>query len=236
MFVLIQDAENNVSLPLAVHGTKGLFKVVRNQGSGTLDGEQLMLDGILSGRQYVHAVAMACIDLVTYLFQGALEIDIGNEVGVSTKSLPCPLGVDGVNFISLAVDEVLSFQKDKLVNLGAEIEHKVIKVQIRQNLDNSSFRQTGGKLPEMLLIGKPVGHVVEEGGTRPLPVQEFDVRDDVVEVVSEDTLPAGNENRLACKGAGIFFYIEFWQCKIRLLLIPLLFFQPLFSLLHWLRS
>jgi len=88
----------------------------------------------------------------------------------------------------------------------------------------------------MLLVGKPVGHVVEERGAQPLPVQEFDIRNDVVEVVSEDTLPAGNENRFACKGPGIFFYIKFWHCEIRLLFFPLLFFQPLFFLLLWLHS
>ena len=59
----------------------------------------------------------------------------------------------------------------------------------------------------MLLVGKPVGHVVEERGAQSLPVQDFDIRNDLVEVVSEDTLPAGNENRLACKGPGILFYI-----------------------------
>ena len=85
----------------------------------------------------------------------------------------------------------------------------------------------------MLLVGKPVGHVVKERCARPLPVQKFDVRNDVVEVVSEDTLPAGNEDRLACKGPGIFIYIEFWQFKIRLLLFPLLSSQPLFFLIQW---
>ena len=119
--------------------------------------------------------------------------------------------------------------------MAAEIEYKVIKVLVRQDFDNSGFRQTGCKLPEMFLVGKPVGHVVEECGAQSLPVQEFDIRNDIVEVVSEDTLPAGNEHRIACKGPGIFFYIKFWQCKIRLLLIPLLFFPPLFFLLQWLR-
>jgi hypothetical protein len=59
----------------------------------------------------------------------------------------------------------------------------------------------------MLLVGKPVGHVVEESGAHPLPVQKFNVRNNILEVVSEDTLPAGNEDRFACKGLGIFFYI-----------------------------
>ena len=88
----------------------------------------------------------------------------------------------------------------------------------------------------MLLVGKPVGHVMEKSGAGPLPVQKFDVRNDVVEMISEDTLPAGNENRFACKGSGIFFYMKFWHCKIRLLLFPLLFFQPLFFRIQWLRS
>ena len=88
----------------------------------------------------------------------------------------------------------------------------------------------------MLLVGKPVGHVVEKSGARTLPVQEFNVRNDVVEVVSEDTLPAGNENRRACKGAGIFFYMQFWHWKIRLLFLPFLSFQPLFFRFQWLQS
>ena len=80
----------------------------------------------------------------------------------------------------------------------------------------------------MLLVGKPVGHVMEKSGADPLPVQKFDVRNDVVEMISEDTLPAGNEDRFACKGLGIFFYMQFWQWKIRLLFYPLLTFQLLF--------
>ena len=88
----------------------------------------------------------------------------------------------------------------------------------------------------MLLVGKPVGHVVEKSGADPLPVQKFDVRNDVVEMISEDALPAGNENRLACKGLGIFFYVQFWQWEIRLFFLPLLFFQPLFFRFQWLQS
>ena len=120
--------------------------------------------------------------------------------------------------------------------MAAVVEYEVIKVLFRQDFNYSGFRQTGCELPEMLLVGEPVGHVVKEGGAQSLPVQKFDVRNDIWEVVSEDTLPAGNKNSLACKGPGIFFYIKFWQCKIRLLLFPLLFFQPLFFLFHWLHS
>ena len=88
----------------------------------------------------------------------------------------------------------------------------------------------------MLLIGESVGHVMEKCGADALPVQEFKICYDVVEVVSEDTFPAGNKNRLACKGSGIFFYVQFRQWKIRLLFFPLRFFQPLFlffRLLSW---
>ncbi len=88
----------------------------------------------------------------------------------------------------------------------------------------------------MLLVGKPVGHVMEKSSADPLPVQKFDVRNDVVEMISEDTLPAGNENRFARKGLGIFFYVQFWQWKIRLFFLPLLFFQPLFFRFQWLQS
>jgi len=77
---------------------------------------------------------------------------------------------------------------------------------------------------------------MEKSGAYPLPVQEFNVRNDIVEVVSEDTFPAGNENRFTCKGSGIFFYMKFWQWKIRLLFFPLLTFQPLFYRLRLLLS
>ena len=142
MLVLIQNAENNVRLVLAGSHSKRLFKIIGYQRAGALDGEQLMLDGVLAGRKDVHAVAVARIDLAANLFQGTLEVGIGNEVRISTECVSCPLGVDGVDFYAPTVDEELSFQKDKFGDMAAVIEHKVVKIAIRQDFNNSGLRQT----------------------------------------------------------------------------------------------
>ena len=66
----------------------------------------------------------------------------------------------------------------------------------------------------MLLIGKTMRHVMKQDGFNLMAIEEFDIVNDVIEMVSQDTFPAGNTNRFSGQLAAVFSDMKLWHFGI----------------------
>ncbi|VTR69547.1 hypothetical protein DESC_750012 [Desulfosarcina cetonica] len=204
-----ENPENDVHLIVGFQPVEGLLEVVGDQGARSLDGEKLMLDRILAGRQDVHSIAVAGLDFLADTGHRPLEVDIGDQVADIFQGLAHPSGGDGVDLVPLAVDKKTTFQKDHLVHGLLVAQHRIVEIDFRVDAHDDGFRQAAFQLPDQLLVGEAVGHVVQERGSGSITGEKLDIVDDFLKVVAQNTLPAGDEDLPAGKGMRIFLQVEF---------------------------
>lgn len=192
-----ENAGDNGHLLVAGDAAELLGEVVGDHRAAALNGEQLVLDGVLARREDMHAVAGAHLDHLADAVHGIAKVDVGDGVAELAERLAQAVGIEGVDLVTAGIDERAAFKKDQLVEGLGIVQHRPVEIDIRHHPHHLRPGQLALQLLLQFLVGKAVGKIVKEADLDGHAAKKLEVGDDLGKVIAQYPLAAGDPDPLA---------------------------------------